>query len=122
MLSLSLAAQDLDDQALDKWLNQQYGRRVIEEGLDDACMYGTSRHFSFVNREQSGIVHSMNQAYQTLFLLLLLLLRSSNFSATSLVLLHLSNLLTIVENPYWMYENEKMTKKARVQGAATFQK
>jgi len=72
--------------------------------------------------EYSKILHIMNQAYQTLFLLLPLLLRSSNFSATSLVLLHLSNLLTIVENPYWMYENEKMTKKARVQGAATFQK
>jgi hypothetical protein len=61
--------------------------------------------------------------HQTLFLLLPLLFRStSNFSATSLVLLHLSNLLEIVENPYWMYENEKMTKKASVQGAATFQK
>jgi hypothetical protein len=28
----------------------------------------------------------------------------------------------MVENPYWIYENEKMTKKASVHGAATFQK
>jgi len=60
--------------------------------------------------------------YQTLFLLLLSLLSTPSFSATSLVLLHRSNLLMIVLNPYWIYENEKMTKKAAVQGAATFQK
>jgi Na+-driven multidrug efflux pump len=72
------------------------------------------------------IRHSTRQQrvgiYQTLFLLLLSFLSTPNFSATSLVLLHRSNLLMIVLNPYWIYENEKMTKKAAVQGAATFQK
>jgi hypothetical protein len=66
----------------------------------------------------------LKDAYQTLFVLLILafFLSTINLSSTSLVLLHRSNLLTIVENPYWIYENEKITKNAAVQGAATFQK